>query len=218
VKKYLVLLLVIGGVFLSGCHGWGITGIRGNGKVISDKREIANFTGIELNGAYSVYIEVGKSVNLTIKGEENILKYIRTKVEGNKLVIDTKKNISPRKEIQITITVPELEFLESSGACGVTVSNIASEKFLVDLSGAGSLDLSGKTGKLEIDLSGAGSLQAKDLKARKVVISLSGASSADVYASETLDASVSGVGSITYYGDPKDVKKDVSGIGVIKKN
>lgn len=216
-KNRILFLLVLGAAFLAGCRDWGIMGVRGNGKVTTSEREIANFTEIELGGAYCVDIKVGDKPSLSISGEENILRYIRTHVEGDKLIIDTKKNISPRKEIRIKITVPRLESIESSGACEVYAENISSDRFKLDISGAGSVELNGRADKVEIDISGAASLQAKNLKAKSLYVSLSGASSADVFASEYLDVSVSGVGSVTYYGNPKDVKKDVSGVGSITK-
>lgn len=216
-KKGLLLLLVLSASFLVGCRDWGIMGVRGNGKVVTENREIDNFTELELGGAYNVEIKVGNEPGIVISGEQNLLKYIRTRQDGDRLIIDTKKNISPRKEIKIIITVPKLNLLDASGACDIYAENISSDRFTLDLSGAGSVELNGKVEKFRIDASGASSLEAKNLKAKNVIISLSGAGSADVYASEYLDAEVSGVGSITYYGNPKNVKKDVSGVGSISK-
>lgn len=216
-KKGLFLLVILGAFAIAGCRDWGIMGVRGNGKVVTDERNIADFTELELGGAYSVDVKVGGKPSLVISGEENIIKYIKTYVEGDRLIVDTRKNISPRKEIRIKITVPKLDALDASGACDVYAENIKSERFSIDLSGAGSIELNGSTDKCNIDISGAASLDAKNLKSRSLKVSISGASSADVYASEYIDASVSGVGSITYYGNPKDVRKDVSGVGSISK-
>lgn len=216
-RKGLLLLLVLSATVLVGCRDWGIMGVRGNGKVVTENREINDFTEIELSGAYSVEIRVGKSPSMVISGEQNLLKYIRTRYDGDKLIIDTKKNISPRKEIKIKITVPELYYLDASGACDIYAENISSDNFTLDLSGAGSIELNGRVEKFKVELSGASSLEAKNLKAKRVIISLSGAGSADIYASEYLDAEVSGVGSVTYYGNPRDIRKDVSGIGSISK-
>ncbi len=202
---------------MAGCRDWGIMGVRGNGKVVTDERNIADFTELELGGAYSVDVKVGSKPSLVISGVENILKYIKTYVEGDRLIVETRKNISPRKEIKIKITVPQLEVLDASGACDIYAENIQSDRFKVDLSGAGSIELNGKTDKCNIEISGAASLDAKNLKSRSMKVNISGASSADVYASDYIDASVSGVGSITYYGNPKDVRKEVSGVGSISK-
>ena len=99
----------------------------------------------------------------------------------------------------------------------ITVYGINGSDFEVDVSGAGSVNLSGEVDRFRADLSGAGSINAKELKAKDVRVSVSGAASADVYAKDYLDASVSGVGSISYYGDPAKTKTDVSGVGSISR-
>jgi hypothetical protein len=160
---------------------------------------------------------IGSAASLKVSAEENLLGMIRTRVKGNSLIIDTKKNISPRKEIVIEITTPSLSDLDVSGANNIDVDNISCDEFNLDLSGAGTVDLRGEVEKFTADLSGAGSIKAKQLKAKDVRISVSGAASADVYASKFLDASVSGVGSIEYFGDPEKTKTDVSGVGSITR-
>lgn len=212
-KASLILILVIT-AFMTGCKIWGI---RGNGNVKEETREVTEFDAIEASGAYTIDISVGDKPSLEISAEENLLKYIKTSVHGGKLVIDNKKSISPRKEIYIRITTPSLNSVESSGANNLSAYNINSDNFKVDLSGAGHIRLEGEAGRVRIDLSGAGGLNAKKLRAKDVRIEVSGASSADVYASEFLDASVSGVGSIDFYGDPKKVNTSVSGVGSINR-
>ena len=154
---------------------------------------------------------------MKITAEENLINNIRANVKGNTLVIDTEKNISPRKEIYIEITTPSLRSVDASGANNITVYGISGSDFEVDVSGAGSVNLSGEVDRFRADLSGAGSINAKELKAKDVRVSVSGAASADVYAKDYLDASVSGVGSISYYGDPAKTKTDVSGVGSISR-
>jgi hypothetical protein len=211
--KSLGLLFVLL-ISLVGCRYWGV---RGSGNIDQEYRDIKNFSEIELAGAYTVDIRVGEEPSLKINAEDNILQYIRTTVRGDRLIIDTKRNISPRKEIKIKITTRQLDYLESSGASSIYVDNIRSDRFYVELSGAGSIDLSGDADRLKVDMSGAGSLDAKNLRTRETKVNISGASSADVYATEYLDASVSGVGSIEYYGNPEKVRTDVSGIGSINR-
>lgn len=110
-----------------------------------------------------------------------------------------------------------MEEIESSGANTVMIGGIDSERFLVDISGAGSMRLSGNVKKLRVDISGATSLDAEELIADHVKVDISGASSASVYAAESIDAEISGVGNLDYYGRPEDVRTDVSGVGNISR-
>jgi hypothetical protein len=45
---------------------------------------------------------------------------------------------------------------------------------------------------------------------------VSGAGSVQVHASDSLTASVSGVGGVVYSGRPEDVKEDASGVGEVR--
>jgi len=213
-KTKITLIISLFVFIVSGCGFWGV---RGNGKVKDQSRTIMEFDKIDAGGAFTLKVKVGPSPSLKITAEENLLNYIRTNVKGNTLVIDTKKNISPRKEIYIEITTPSLRAVNASGANNVTVYGINGSDFDVDVSGAGSINLSGEVDRFTADLSGAGSINARELKAKDVRVSVSGAASADVYAKNYLDASVSGVGSISYYGDPVKTKTDVSGVGSITR-
>jgi hypothetical protein len=213
-KTKIISAVLLISIILSGCGFWGV---RGNGKLKDETRKIMEFNRIDAGGAFTIIIKVGQSPSVKITGEENLLSYIRTNVRGNTLVIDTKKSISPRKEIVIHITTPKLESIDASGANNVIADGISAEEFEVSLSGAGTIDIKGESLKLKAEISGAGTIDAKDLKAEDVKISVSGAANAEVYASKSINATVSGVGSINYYGDPKDVKTNVSGVGSISR-
>ena len=208
------IFIILFAAFLAGCRHWGI---RGSGDLAEETREIEQFSKIEVAGAFSVDVTVGESTSLKIETDDNLLKYVRTRTHGDKLIIDTKKDISPKSKLKVTISTQELTSIDASGANSLNVKGISTEKFYVDLSGACSADLEGCVDNLTIDISGAGSCDARELIAVNVKVDLSGASNADVYASESLDADISGVGNLDFYGDPKNVKSDVSGIGSIDR-
>ncbi len=212
-KKFLSILLLFAIVF-SGCGFWGI---RGDGRVREESRKVEEFNKLDAGGAFTIKVNVGKAPSLRISAEGNLLQFIRTSVKGNTLHIDTRRNISPRKEIMIEISTPNLKSVDVSGANNIIVDGIFGDNFSVELSGAGNIELSGEVGKFDADLSGAGNIEAKDLISEEVKISVSGAASADVYAKEYLDASVSGVGSIDYYGNPKKIRTKISGVGSINR-
>lgn len=212
IRIYFLALIL--GISLAGCR---IGGVRGNGNVETEVRDVADFTEVELAGEFVVSIEAGKDYFVEIKADDNLLGYISTKVHGNRLVVDTKKNLNPRDEIRVKIQTPHLESIIASGACDIYARDIDEERFDFDMSGACSVELAGVADRVQMEVSGAGSIDARDLRARDVRVYLSGAASADVYATESLDASVSGVGSVNFYGDPSDVNMDVSGVGSINR-
>jgi hypothetical protein len=62
-----------------------------------------------------------------------------------------------------------------------------------------------------------GSIDASEMKARRVKGEVSGVGGIDCYATDTLKAVVSGVGSLKYGGNPAVKKLDASGIGKISE-
>ena len=154
---------------------------------------------------------------LEIEGDDNLLPLIKTEVKNGVLEISNEKSLSTRNKIRVRISIQQLNGIETSGASDIVATNVKSDQFKIDTSGASDLKVSGEAKSVSIDSSGAGNIDTKDLHAEKVNVSSSGAATAEVYATEELTASVSGGGNIDYYGNPKTVKEDKSGAGTITK-
>jgi hypothetical protein len=191
--------------------------VRGNGELVSEEREIENFSKIDVSGNFDVEIDVGNEEKLEILAESNLLSYIRTEVKKQTLFISTRKNLRPRKDLKILITCTQLNAIECSGVNDIIASGINSGEFAIDLSGAGSIDISGEADVLHIEVSGAADLMAKNLLTEDIKIYVSGAANAEVYASNSCVAEVSGAGYIELYGDAEDVKMDISGAGSLER-
>lgn len=215
-RTILFLSLILLVPVLGGCHGH-FGNVSGSGTMKLEKRDVPAFSAVNISGAFDVEIVVQKEQSLEIEGDDNLLPLIKTEVKNGVLSINNEKSFSTKKALRVRISVPDLDAISTSGASEFTVTNVKSDEFNIEASGAGSIEISGETKTLEVGMSGAVNLDAKDLKAQKVNITNSGASSADVYASEELRASVSGAGNVDYYGDPKTVSEDTSGAGSISK-
>jgi hypothetical protein len=206
--------LVFVAVLLAGCGSSGST-TKGSGHVVTEKRSVGSFSSIELIGAATVDVFVGKPTALTIRGDDNILPLIRTSVSNGALVVASKHSYSSRHDLRLEIGTPALDGVTLTGAGTFSVGGIHANAFSVDLSGAATMILAGTTGTLDVRLSGAGTADLGDLVARDAHASLSGTGSLHVHATRSLDASLSGVGSIVYTGTPRHVKTQVSGVGTI---
>ena len=188
-KKIIIFLILLLIALFVGCKG---TGVKGTGNVVDEKRSINEFDEVSISGAYNVDVYVGDEPSIEISGEDNLLQYIVTEVDGRELSIYNDRSISPRKRIVIKLHTPSLKYISTSGASNIYAEAIYSDNFEINLSGAGSIELNGDVESFEANLSGAGSLGARDLIAKYVEVNISGASSADIFASEKLEASVSG--------------------------
>src|SRR5690606_17890905 len=103
-----------------------------------------------------------------------------------------------------------------SGAGSIKLSLKINELDL-NLSGAGVLEVSGQANSQIVNLSGAGALEAKDLESQYCEINISGVGNAKVNVVKDLNATISGLGNIEYFGNPEKISQNVSGMGKVKK-
>lgn len=175
-----------------------------------------------------------------IEADENLIAYIETIIEGDRLIIKSKEgyNLDPTGDMRVYITAPLYKSIEVSGACDIIgqtrinnsekmklhVSGAGEIKMEVDapaleaeISGSGSVNLKGETRNFDLELSGAANAHCFDLLSENTKVVISGAGDAEVYASVSLDAHVSGAGEVKYKGDAKNIKQSVSGAGSVNK-
>lgn len=215
--------------------------ITGNGKVTTDTRTTADYDAIKVSGSFDVDLVAGKEGKITIKGEENLMLYVKVEVEDNVLKIYNQKgnNIRPSggKKIQVTIPFEKISELNLSGSGNIkSIDTIKNDKFLAKLSGSGNFTLALDTTNLELNLSGSGNVQLKgntdkfttklsgsgnidalDLKTKNVDVNVTGSVNSRVNCNENLVARVSGSGDIKYTGSPEKRDVKVSGSGNISK-
>lgn len=211
-KKLLLVLTVV--LLASGCR---MMGVRGNGNIVTEEREISAFEILDVGGAFNVEIVSGKSPYLKIQAEENLIPLIRTEIKGDKLVISSRKNLNPRKELKIYIEVPDLKVADVSGASRVNAENVSTGKFAVYASGASHVTITGKTDKLLVEASGASHINTYEFTADEVKADVSGASSVKVFAKNSIVSEASGASHISYKGDPQKVITDVSGASSVSR-
>ena len=106
--------------------------------------------------------------------------------------------------------------IETNGASNIE-SYIAAKEADFELSGASNMNLKGKAGKVNYEASGASHISAKNFHSNICTIECSGASDAEVHASEVLNIDISGMSHVSYSGKPKQLNEKSSGMSVIEK-
>jgi hypothetical protein len=159
-------------------------------------RSVGAFNAVSNSGPISVTIDVGPAQSMTASGSQEFLDALVTEVVDGELRIRLKdKHLSNIKgDPKLVITMPQLTRYDMSGAGATTISHASGEALEVHMSGAGSLAASGDVKRLTLVLSGVGSVEARKLRAETVDARVSGVGSVKVFASSKLDAAVSGVG------------------------
>jgi len=213
-------LLIAGSLILlfsmTGCTSMpGINKVQGSGVVKTEKREIPQFTAVEVACVGVFNLTAQERKGLEISGDDNIVPLITTEVKNNTLYIKADKNYDPKGKLQINISNPDIEKFVYAGAGEATLSKIKNARLEISVSGAGKLKAMGETKEADISLTGAGNIDAQDLHAEKARVNSTGVGSIDVYATEQLDATATGVGGVNYYGNPKHINMQATGIGKV---
>ncbi|MDX6710164.1 MAG: hypothetical protein QOH96_1180 [Blastocatellia bacterium] len=174
---------------------------------------MGDFNAVEVTGAYDVKIVSGTKGDIQIESDDNILPLIKTEVKDGRLVVSSNEKFSTGKSPTVSIVAANIQDVSGTGASNFEISGIRNASLKLTGTGASKFQCAGETNKLTVDVSGAGSVDARELHAKDAIVKTNGASSVTVFATETLDANVNGVGSVDYYGNPKVVNKKVDGMG-----
>lgn len=196
----------------SGCD-W--RGIRGNGDIKTEQRPVTAFTRVDAGGFYEIEWHPG-APSFSLTTDENLLSHVKTSVEGNQLKIETQDSIAPSHGVKVAITSPSLDGATLSGAVKLNADRLSGATFGLETSGATKVTLAGKVNRLLASLTGASKLEATNLAADDVELSVTGAGKADVSASNLLRAAITGAGKVSYTGHPKSVEKKITGAGKIE--
>lgn len=229
-----IVVALVAGLFLSACGA----GVRGSGNVTSESRDVSDFDEVVLEGSGNLTIQQTGSESLTIEAEDNIIPYLKSDVEGDRLIISVEDNttINSTEPINYRLTVKDLNTLTLSGSGNIATTGINADELALTLSGSGNIDTpdtntdelevkvpgsgnvraTGKADSQDIDISGSGSYEALDLESKEAEIDLGGSGKASVNVLDDLDVTISGSGSVQYRGNPT-VIQDIRGSGEVRK-
>lgn len=237
-KAYLTALTLFAGISLLLLASCKLHCVKGSGKEITENRKVADFTKLDISGTYKVVLKQDSSLGITISADDNLLKYIKTEVSGDKLKISTdNKNICPEGEIVVTIGIHHIEAIKASGAIEIkSDGKIVAKNFDFGLSGATKINmdldaadvrtegsgvtevtLRGQASSHHVDLSGGGKIHAFDFIVGNYDIETSGASDCDINVLHELSVNSSGASAINYKGNPTTINNKKAGLSTIKK-
>lgn len=212
--------------------------IIGNEQLVTQNISINEFHTLELKGNFEVEISYASQTKIDVIAESNIYDALDITNSNGILDVSAKNMITlePNEDIKIVIQTPSIDKIITKGASSITFKdqiasndafsfensgttaaeiNIKSNKVIVTNSGAGAITISGQTNDAEFTSSGAANIDAGKLIALNTYVKLSGAGNATVYASKYLNATVTGVGNISYLGNPLKIDKKINGLGNI---
>jgi hypothetical protein len=104
--------------------------------------------------------------------------------------------------------------LQLHGACQMTIRQLAVRDLDVDLRGSGRVNLSGHSRRQQISIEGMVAYEGGKLQSEETTIDIRGAGRATVWANDTLDIAIRGMGRVAYRGQPA-VRQQVMPMGIV---
>ena len=208
---------------------------------LSESTYTLNITELENEAAaeipMNIRVDEMLADTMVITTDDNIFSTLTVEIDEEEKVINIagnpKKRYSP-SEFEIAVGVPvstlklegayslsmllptvkELELDISGAVLGEIIAEQAS-KITAGIQGAAELEFDGKSAEFILLAEGVAKIDASSLRTEKSVITLRGAATAQVYATESLEATVEGTASVVYHGHPREIKTDISGLGEV---
>lgn len=226
-------------LILSSCI-YEVNGIVGNGSVVEQSFDVSDFTAVSLSSSADVEIVKGESLQVILSDYENLIDCWDIKVYGGTLSIGTKPftslinsrakvkvvlptelyeaKISGSGNLDINSEFPELEKLSVTGS-GTIYGNVNTSysKLYLSISGSGSIDIIGWVDDLRASTTGSGKMYLYDLVAEDASCVISGSGDMFVHATYSLNANITGSGSVCYEGNPI-VEVRATGSGTVRHN
>jgi hypothetical protein len=228
---------------LAGCTvltNAGVKVITPSNTIVSENRDVSGFTAIDFSTLGKINIIQGDQESLNLSGPDNLVPEISTTVSNGTLIIKDKEkftvtNLTSENTLTFTIVVKNLTSLTisglgdvqvetlstpnmdltMSGAGKVLMNQLTTGNLKINLSGLGGLEISGNATQATIELSGAGGINASNLKLQSVNITISGLGGATLWVTDQLTGTISGAGSVSYYGNPQ-TNTNATGLGQFK--
>lgn len=210
-------------------------------KRVTERRDVSGFDRVSLDGVGVLVISQGEAETLTIEADEQVMPRITTRVENGVLHIGLEAGswwqrlTGAMREVRYDLSMQEISGITLSGAGTIEASGVSAERLdlivsgagdlrveelsstglSVVLSGAGDCVISGSAGEQEVKVTGAGDYRAGDLRSTSAKVLVAGTGDMTVNVTETLDATITGAGTIRYHGQPT-VFQRITGVGSIR--
>ncbi len=231
-KKYIILIFVVS-IFTACRH------TTGSGNIISEKRNVGSFTGVNVAGGFTVEIKNGPAGEVTLEADDNIIKSIETEVKNGQLKIRLDVDNLSDAHLRVFITAPLINKIHAAAGSDITVQGglresneielkassgskiktaVDAPSVSADASSAGDIEVSGRTKKFSAESSSGAGIKAAGLLSEITDASASSGASAHVHASVTLTANASSGGNIYYSGGANAKINESSGGNVNKEN
>ncbi len=218
-KTRLIIILFFALSFTS-CENYSLTGIKGDGSVVTNHIEQLSIEGIIIEIPANVYISKGVTESIQIDAQQNIFDNIETIVNNGILTLKFKQNVRKSEDINVYLSMDQLKELSISGTGDIYTDSsfTTDEKLILNISGSGNIDVEANASEVEINISGSGDIKLKTVT-QKISSNISGSGDIFLIGESTGSAwyHTSGSGNINAFDfESKYCSVNVVGSGISK--
>lgn len=231
--KLLLLLAIASALFFASCEDE-----FGSSEKIEKEFSLNGFDEVDLGDAFKIDIVRGGSFKVKARGTVRDINDLQLRVNNGRLTGKYEPSRNNRKRTEITIEMPELNYLRLSGATKTRfygfeaqndnleldvsgaseVDGVSTWKYLkLTISGASEVRLEGTTPTIDANISGVSKFYGNNLNATKVHVNVSGVSKANVRVLTELTGNVSGNSELGYIGNPSILDVDLQDNSKLRK-
>ena len=237
-KRPGLLLLVF---YLTISAVWGQKNVKGSGYVLTQQRETADFTSIEISRGIDVAIVRGEMEPITVEADDNLFSYIKTTVKNKvlKIYIPDSVNIVKYASMNVLISMPTLGSLKASNHSRIDAwpqiwnlrtirleattggqirIRLKAEDIQAEARTSGILEIKGEAKNLQAILKTAARLEARELETQNADIQLSIGAKAEIQVNQRLTYDLYGHSRLVIKGNPQiENSHNYSGSRIIKE-
>jgi len=214
---------------------WGWSATRGDGKKVTEPRQLAPFTSVRLEGSLDAAVKVGGAQAVAVTIDQNLQPLVTTEVRDGTLVVKTRE-ISWEGKGVVEITVPALRGFTIEGSADVSIDGGQGDLALkvegsgdlrwrgqatrldASIAGSGDMRLEGAAEQASLSVAGSGDVKAGGLTAKGAAVSVAGSGDVEVtLAGGPLSVSIAGSGDVVWHGQATVEQASVSGSGTIQR-
>jgi hypothetical protein len=205
------LLILAAVLLLGGCGG---------GPKVTQTRDVAPYTGLQVNGGVDVDIVPGSAPQVVVTGGKDVIDRVKTVTQDGVLTVAIEDRgivigPDPFDDVKVEVPVAGLSDVQVQGSGDFELGRIDLDTLNVEIQGSADLRANGSVGDLTVAIEGSGDAHLADLAARTARVTIEGSGDVQLNVSDELDVKVEGAGDVTYRGNPQ-LRQQVEGSGEVR--
>ena len=198
---------------------------------------ISDFSSLNIELIGEVIYEQSDSFYLNASGSSRLIEALKVSDKKGELSIELKnkrKYSGNKKKLVIRVGSPHLQSINfqsvgilhlknyfksdqltitNKGVGEIKIDDCHVGTFNLTSKSVGTIEVKGTANEAFIQSEGIGNIDCSEFKSGRTKVISKGVGNLSVYAQNSLDISITGIGNVNYYGNPMEIKTDISGIG-----